>query len=364
MKHYKICVYGVCKDEASFAKRCMDSIKDADIVVMLDTGSTDDTVDILKDCGAIVYSNPIKPWRFDVARNICLNLIPEDVDICVSIDLDEVIEPGWREALESAWTENTNRANYHYIWSFNQDGSPAVEFYQERIHARHQYTWIYPTHEILKYLGNEKENWCQLQGFIVKHYPDMSKSRSFNRELLELAVKENPDSTRNMHYLGREYYFMQEWDRCIETQMKYLAMPEATWREERSFAMRYIANSYTAKGNILEAKSWLLRAIAEAPYMREAYVEMCKLAYEEKDWQVVCFVSEQALQIKKQVGLHYNEDFAWNETVYDIAALGYYYTQQYDIALKYIKEAIRISPSNTRLRDNLAIIEAAQKNPL
>ncbi len=42
------------------------------------------------------------PWRFDAARNRSLELVPEDVDLCVCTGLDEVFRPGWREVLEQA----------------------------------------------------------------------------------------------------------------------------------------------------------------------------------------------------------------------------------------------------------------------
>ena len=278
MGKYKICVYGVCKNEEKFAKRCMDSLKDADLVVFGDTGSTDNTVAILRDCGAKVYEIPVKPWRFDVARNACLEKIPEDIDICVCIDIDEVLEDGWREALESVWEKDTNRANYLYIWKFNPDGSPGVWYYHERIHSRHNYRWIYPTHEVLEYLGEGREKWCLAKDLIFKHYPDTNKSRSFNLSLLELAVNENPNNARNINYLGREYYFMGKWDKAIETLEKYLSLKDATWKEERSFALRYIACCYKEKGELDTAKLYLLKAISEAPNMREPYVEMARLA--------------------------------------------------------------------------------------
>ncbi len=103
MSKYKICVYAICKNEAKFVDRWMDSMQEADLVVVTDTGSTDDTVEKLRARGAIVYVEEIKPWRFDVARNISLDHVPEDVDICVCTDLDEVLEPGWRQKLERAW---------------------------------------------------------------------------------------------------------------------------------------------------------------------------------------------------------------------------------------------------------------------
>ena len=357
MNHYKICVYGVCKNEEKFAKRCMESIKDADVVVMGDTGSTDNTIQVLQDCGALVYSIPVTPWRFDAARNACLELIPKDVDICICIDLDEVLVPGWREALEKAWHPSAHRASYLYIWSFNKDGSPAVQYYHERIHARHNYKWIYPTHEVLQYLGEGQENWVFVDGLVFEHYPDTSKSRSFNLELLELAVKENPDSIRNIHYLGREYYFAELWENAIRTLTQYLNLPDATWCEERSFAMRYIANCHTALGNHLEAKSWLLKAICEAPDMREAYVEMARLAYKDQDFKLIYFMTHLALKIKTKSPHHYNESFAWDETIYDLASLGAYYTGRYTEALLYAKEALKISPDDERLKNNIILIQ-------
>ena len=94
-------------------------MREADWVVVLDTGSDDGTPEMLRKLGAQVTEEIITPWRFDVARNRSLELVPEEADICVCTDLDEVFRPGWRAALEAAWTENTRRARYRYTWNFN-----------------------------------------------------------------------------------------------------------------------------------------------------------------------------------------------------------------------------------------------------
>ena len=108
----KIVVYAIAKNESSFVDRWMDSMSEADQVVVLDTGSTDDTVARLEARGAVVTVETINPWRFDTARNRSLDLVDEDADICVCTDLDEVFHPGWRAALESAWTPGTGQARY------------------------------------------------------------------------------------------------------------------------------------------------------------------------------------------------------------------------------------------------------------
>lgn len=66
----------------------------------------------------------ITPWRFDVARNKSLNLLPDDVDICVCTDLDEVFNKGWRKELEKNWTQDTTRLSYIYNWSLDSDNKP------------------------------------------------------------------------------------------------------------------------------------------------------------------------------------------------------------------------------------------------
>ena len=50
----KIVVYAICKDEAQFVDRWMDSMSEADQVVVLDTGSEDGTAEKLRARGAAV----------------------------------------------------------------------------------------------------------------------------------------------------------------------------------------------------------------------------------------------------------------------------------------------------------------------
>lgn len=82
----KISVYAICKNEEKFAARWAASMQEADQVVVLDTGSTDGTVEQLRQAGVQVYEKKIEPWRFDVARNEALALVDDDTDICICTD--------------------------------------------------------------------------------------------------------------------------------------------------------------------------------------------------------------------------------------------------------------------------------------
>ena len=127
----KIVVYAIAKNEGFFVDRWMDSMSEADQVVVLDTGSDDGTAERLRARGARVTVERISPWRFDRARNRSLELVPADADVCVCTDLDEAFHPGWRSALEEVWTPETRQASYRYTWSFQPDGSEGVVFWQE-----------------------------------------------------------------------------------------------------------------------------------------------------------------------------------------------------------------------------------------
>ena len=56
MSKFKICVYAICKNESKFIKRWYESIKGADYICVLDTGSEDDSLKILKSLNIKVNS--------------------------------------------------------------------------------------------------------------------------------------------------------------------------------------------------------------------------------------------------------------------------------------------------------------------
>ena len=108
----KIAIYTIVKDEVTQVEPFLNCCREADLVCLADTGSTDGGPDLLRQGGAVLHSIAVKPWRFDTARMAALSLVPADVDICVKLDLDERLEPGWRQELEKAWQPNTTRLRY------------------------------------------------------------------------------------------------------------------------------------------------------------------------------------------------------------------------------------------------------------
>ena len=354
----KVVVYAICKNEARFAEGWVASMSEADQMVVLDTGSTDDTVERLRALGVQVTVEEIVPWRFDTARNRSLELVPEDAEICVCTDLDEVFHPGWRALLEEAWVPGAGQATYRYTWSFNPDGSEGVVFWYEKIHARHGYQWVHPVHEVLAWTGEGQPGPTVVaDGVQLDHHPDPGKSRGQYLPLLEWSVEEDPEDDRNVHYLGREYLYRRRWDDCIRTLERHLAMPRAVWRDERAASMRYIAKSYLGKGEPDRARDWYFRAIAEAPHLREPWVDLALLLYDQGEWDGVLYMTGRALAISHRPRTYICEAAPWGSLPHDLRCIAFYQTGRRQQALEEARRALALEPDNARLQGNVELLE-------
>lgn len=355
MKNYKVCVYAITKNEEKFVRRWYESMKEADKIIVLDTGSTDNTVSILKELGVEVHEKVFNPFRFDEARNASLELVPKDYEICVCTDLDEVFTSGWKENLLNIWNDDVTRVRYTYNWSFDEYKNPATTFMLNKIHKNGYYKWTHPVHEVLTNLLEEKEVTCR--EIVLNHFPDRTKSRSNYLPLLELSVKEDSEDDRNMHYLGREYMYYGRWEDAIKTLKKHLELERATWKDERAASMRFIARSYNGLNNKSDAINWYLKAIEEAPYLREAYVELAYLYYEKELYYNAYLYLKQAFTIKNKSDSYINEVYAWNSFIYDLMSICAYNLGYYEEAYQNILMAIKLDPDNLRLKINLEEIE-------
>ena len=342
----KICVYAISLNEEKFVKRFFDSAKSADLVLIADTGSTDNTIKTANKLGIKTYSVSIKPWRFDSARNAALALIPADYDICIALDMDEILLPGWREAVESAWGRGTTRLQYRF------DNGGGNIWNATKIHARHGYTWHNLCHEMIMPDPRIKETWTVIDDILMEHHPDPTKSRGQYLPMLEAAVKEDPYSSRNAWYLAREYFYNQQYQLSINEFLRYLDMPEATWHHERSFALRHIGLGQMALMPSIDALKSFRSAVDESRYIRDTWVDLSQACYELGHWQECFYAAIQALSITEREYIFTSGPEPWGYKPYDLAAIAAYNLGMKDTAIKYGAKALELNPTDPRLIKN------------
>lgn len=380
----KICVYAIAKNEMKFIDRWYNSVKEADYVCVLDTGSTDGSFEKFKSLNIITEQKTFNPFRFDTARNESLKLIPPDTDICVCVDIDEFFEPGWAKILKENWNENLGRARYRYTWNFNPDGSEGTVFMADKIHKYGCYNWIHPVHEILSPTTNLNLLSIDLPQIQLNHKADDTKSRSSYLPLLELSVMENPLDDRNTHYLAREYMFHGEYEKAIEMFKKHLSLPTATWKMERCASLRYMANCYknlaiqtkdeiknlkNTKNNDKNIKKmcaklnktlkfylnaqikYLYFAILECPTTREPYFELALAHYQNGNYlECVVWLNEMFKITTRELN-YMSIPLCWDATPYDYLSLCYYYLGDYENAYTASTKALSFG-ENERIKSN------------
>lgn len=342
----KVAVYTIALNEEHFVERWAESCKDADFKFIFDTGSTDDTVMTAAKHGVDIWVGSVKPWRFDDARNASLAMLPDDIDYCIALDMDEVLKPGWRKELEHAFEQGWTRPRYKYVWSWGANGEEGLTYGGDKIHSRHGYRWKHPVHEVLVAdRTEEKQGWVGLE---IHHHPDSNKSRGQYFPLLKLAVKEDPLDDRNAFYYARELYFHGHYMEAAEEFKRHLSLPKAVWPPERAASLRYLA-----KCEPENREKWLTKAVEEAGGRREALVELAQHHYHRKQWKECLDAAKLALTIQDKPLDYLCEEFAWGSLPWDLAAIASYWLGDSAAALEYGQKAVEISPEDTRLLNNL-----------
>jgi tetratricopeptide (TPR) repeat protein len=348
----KICVYAIALNEEKFAERFCKAAASADLIFVADTGSTDETVNILRDNGAYVAQIRIRPWRFDDARNAALAMLPEDIDVCVSLDLDEELQPGWREEIERVWKVSADIAPATTRLRYGFDWGAGIAFKYEKIHARHGYRWFGPCHEY-PVPDRTNERYADTDMLMVIHKPDPNKSRGQYLDLLRISIDENPTEPRNAFYYARELSFHGKWGEAIAQCERYLALPRADWANERCYAMRVIGRCYQELGDIDKALLWHRKATAEAPDTREPWADLAMLCYRIQRWPETLGASLNCLAVKVREKVYTVDPKVWGSQPHDICSIAAYNLELYDLAVQHAQLAVDLDPDDIRLRRNL-----------
>ncbi len=343
----KIHVYSIAKNEEKFCARWASSCVGADDIHVLDTGSTDGTVSVLKSLNVHVEQREFNPWRFDAARNAALALVPDDVNVVISLDMDEVLCDGWREIVEKAWLSRPNTTELRHMFSC----TPEYLVRGSRVHARHGYRWVKPIHEVQVHI---KKNPIAvvMPDVLITHLPDPSKSRTQYLDLLRAAVEEEPGDSRNQYYYARELTYHKKWNEAQKELMRHLALPSSTWTAERSHVYSMLAVCAKEIGFTSEIEPALLRACAAESLRREAWFELGDYYRNEKNFIQGYACARRALSITERPYFVFDTPYVWTFGAHDLAAVCAHFSGFKHQAITHAKLALDASPNDNRLIKN------------
>ena len=349
----KICVYAIAKNESQFAERWYSSMKEADCVVVLDTGSTDDTVEKLRNLGAIVEQKIINPWRFDVARNESMKLIPEDCNILVCTDLDEYFDIGWGEILRDKWIEGK-----HVICDYTYYLANGKKILYNKIHGK-GWHWECPVHELmLRENGSESclpEEILNLGEKIVLHHkPDSTKSRSSYFELLKLRAQEYPKDYYGLYYLANEYASLDA-QKAIEIAKHGIEISDNDFYKS-AFNVR-VGTLYEQIGDYKNALVYFVNALNKCKEYRFVFLHAAKILFDEyKDYIGSYNLLIDGLKYSFFHDNWFEEKYGWGYEYYDLLTMSAFYSGKKVDSLIYALIASSKNKDDQRLKGNIQLI--------
>ena len=359
MGKYKIAVYTIALNEEKHVKRWYESAKDADLLVIADTGSTDKTKFLAKSLGIAVTAIDVTPWRFDVARNASLALIPDDYDICIQLDMDEVLPEGWREKIEEAYEQGNHWPIYKHVTRRDEKGNPRNFQHYFKIHPRKGFHWKYPIHEVLVHEPNLTFE-RKVIDLEVDHIKDESKSRKSYLDLLEKAVQEEPSDWRMNHYLNREYFYNHDWLKVLQTAYRCEDI-QGGWDVERASTYMWASEAAHHLNMPPLAEEWARKATDAAPHFYEVWHWRAHIAHLHGKWDECLDFSRRRLTLVRQ-NHHLVKPEVWEWWGYDLIALSSYKKGLHEDAFFYGETAFFANSGNQRLRRNLDFYRAAKRS--
>lgn len=356
MAKYKIAVYTIALNEEKHVKRWFDSAKDADLLVIADTGSTDNTRFLAKSLGIEVAEIEVNPWRFDVARNASLALISEDFDICIQLDMDEILPVGWRKKVEDAYEQGNFWPIYKHVNGRDEHGNPKHYQHYFKIHPRKGFYWKYPIHEILMHDPNLFFD-RKVIDLEVDHIKDSSKSRKSYLDLLEKAVQEEPNDWRMNHYLNREYFYNHDWLKVLQSGFRCEEL-RGGWDVERASTYMWASEAAHHLKMTSLAEDWARKATEASPRFYEAWHWRAHIAHLNKKWSDCLEYASMRLTLERQ-SHHLVKPEIWEWWGFDLIALASHNLGKDADAVFYGETAFFKNPGNQRLRKNLDFYRAA-----
>lgn len=353
----KVAVYTIALNEAAHVERWANSAAEADYSIVADTGSLDDTVERLCRAGVTVHRIAVRPWRFDDARNAAMDLIPAEVDVCCTMDMDMFLEQGWRSKLEAAWKPETTALNCRMLIRTSiDDPTPAHVYPSKSFHRRLGYRFRRPVHEALFFSG--KEVAPDADQIVMHHLRTTTTNHENYLRLMELAFAEDPQDSQICFWLGREHMYANQPEQSIDLLERYLSLPTSKWQDERSEAMRYLARMLPEKKAF-----WLDQARLEAPHRREIWLDLAEEFHGRSDWLNLFWACSQGIEKTRRTGSYLDEASCWGFRLYDLGAIASWHLDAMDRAVEWGQKALELGSGDQRLKDNLDFFIKRRNEP-
>lgn len=278
----------IVKDEEAFLEQCLESVKGhVDEIVIVDTGSTDGTVDIARRYTDRVYFHP---WEdsFAKARNQSLSYARRDWIFIIDADEELLPESGplLRKAVANAGDADALTVNIISIYD------------QGRKTARHNFERIFRNREGIRFVSEVHNRLVGAgrklhSGIELMHYgynqDEKVRNEKFRRTagLLRKQIEKDPDNPLPHHYLGASYLSLAMLDECIRESLLAMELAARKGDDNTVFLWSYYNAAFCllGKGETDRAEQIALRALGIFPDHLDSHYILTLACARKLDWE-------------------------------------------------------------------------------
>jgi tetratricopeptide (TPR) repeat protein len=322
-----LCLNMIVKNESKIITRLFDSIISIiDCYCICDTGSTDDTINIIQNYfekknifGKIIQEQFI---HFSHNRNISLKACEGMSDYILLLDADMEVK------LNNFNKQILTNYDHFYIFQGNND------FYYKNIRIIknnflfHNYEYVGFTHEYISHDDNYSSITIDKNIFFINDIGDGGcKSNKFQRdiELLTNAIQLESNNCRNYFYLANSYYDVKKYDEAINFYKKRIDLKG--WEQEVWYSYYKIGLSYMNLNNFSSALFYWLEGFNYFPDRIENIYEIVKY-YRINSKHKLAYhfykLAESKLNLKKDDWLFLHNDVYCYKLYYEYIIIAYY----------------------------------------
>ncbi len=361
----------IVKNEEEVLARCLASVQHiVDEIIIVDTGSTDATVDIAKAFGSRVF---FEPWSDDFAAARNASFAHATGDYILWIDADDIVRPEQAQLLAQK-KPYLDRDVYYMPYDYAQDatGRSLCVLWRERMVRRQAgLRWHYPIHECLIV---EPEHSTEHADITITHRRTprgIASDASRNRRILEQTITTEAYShdPRIHYYLAKEYQYEGALQQAADMFRTFLRL-SGGWPEDRIGALHRLAVTLCTLADGTPAQAQSLRdearaaarnAIALDNSRAEPYFVLGSLAFAEGDYEEAAFQYRRCLRPLPQV-MSPVERYYYDLGPLVQLCLCYHYMGDDATANTFNEQALLLSPDEPVLLSNRALFHTSLHN--
>ena len=294
----EVTLYAICKNEEKNVEKFIETSKKFSHTVVVDTGSTDKTVELLKEAGIEVYYHPQSREEFDFSkvRNQALSYVK--TDWAFSLDFNEDVDEFFPEGLEVISGEFT--AFNHERYDKVGDEEPTLgQASYVRFHRTKNYTWVNAVHETPVFLPTEEhleETAVDTTIKITKTIQPSIDKQLFYLSICEREYQNSPENSYYIWFIFKHYFEVKNFQKALELGQEYLNVSKAYFDPQRIDVFIMSSIALVNLQNIQQASNYAFHAVSEAMNiggnaMGNAFTHLLKIGQLIQNPNIIVFAS-------------------------------------------------------------------------